>query len=66
MFFHHSITPILQHSMVALIKCCAALIKLSNTKYDSIDDKINGVVDEYETQDEHAGARYMIALSGTF
>jgi len=34
--------------------------------YDSVEDKINGIVDEYETQSETAGARYMLTLSGSF
>ncbi len=38
----------------------------SFTVYDSVQDKIDGVVKEYETQSEKAGARYMITLSGSF
>jgi outer membrane receptor protein involved in Fe transport len=38
----------------------------SMTIYDSVDDKIAGIVKEYETQSETAGARYMVTLSGSF
>jgi len=38
----------------------------SMTIYDSAQDKLDGIVDEYETQSEKAGARYMLTLSGSF
>jgi outer membrane receptor protein involved in Fe transport len=38
----------------------------SFTIYDSAQDKLDGIVDEYETQSEKAGARYMLTLSGSF
>ncbi|KIM11910.1 MAG: hypothetical protein KU37_03390 [Sulfuricurvum sp. PC08-66] len=36
------------------------------TNYASVSDKIAGTIDEYETQIERAGARYMLTLSGAF
>jgi outer membrane receptor for ferrienterochelin and colicins len=38
----------------------------SFTVYDSTQDKIDGVVKEYETQSEKAGPRFMLTLSGSF
>lgn len=36
------------------------------TVYDSLEDKKAGIVDEYETQVERAGAMYMVTISGRF